>query len=286
MQFKDYYTILGLNKDASDEEIKKSYRKLAKQWHPDMNPDNKQAEEKFKQIAEAYDVLTDSVKRKKFDDFVNFGKQKTYSNYSTNTNSGNRQESNTGSEFFNQFFKQRKTSTNSKYFKGDDIRGKITIDLYEAYLGSTRILNILDEKLRIQIKPGVENDQIIKITGKGNPSKYGGKKGDLFIRIIISPHPVFQRKGNDLYCEVTGNVYSILLGDKMNLTTLKGDINIVIPNNIESGNTFRIKNMGMPVYDSQEFGDLYVKVNYRLPQNISPKERELLLQLKELDKNK
>ena len=290
MQYKNYYRLLGVNADASHEEIKKSYRRLAKLWHPDVNQNNKLAEEKFKSIVEAYEILTDPVRKKKFDDFMNLtnydafvaGKQKT-STSKENSSTFYRETNYTSkekSDFFNNFFnRKKKQDENSILFKGDDVHGKITIDLAEAYLGSTRILNINGEKLRINIKPGIANDQVLKVAGKGKISKLGGKRGDLFVRIILKENDKYIRKGDDIYIEVQASVYSIILGDKIQIETLKGEININIPNSIENGGMLRVKGLGMPIYNSSEFGDLLIKINYKLPKNPSEKEIKLLRKL-------
>ena len=169
--------------------------------------------------------------------------------------------------------------------KGEDIRGKISIDLEEAYLGSSRILTIEGEKLRLTIKPGIEEDQILKIEGKGKPGKYGGKPGDLYIRIVFNKHPVFLREGNDLKTEITVDLYSFILQDKIPIKTFKGEIVIQLPPDLEYGKSIRLKGLGMPFYGKEnQFGDMYLAVKFMLPKNISDKEKELLRELKKLAK--
>ena len=287
MNFKDYYKILGTAKDAGEDEIKKAYRKLAKQWHPDKNPGNKKAEEKFKEISEAYDVLSDVAKRKKFDDFITAkqtSRTYTYRKASDYTDTAYESEF---SDFFKQVFKRRKTGRKYSYFKGDDLRGKITIDLSEAYAGSTRIVNTSEGRFRIKIKPGVKYDKILKISGKGKTSRYGGERGDLYIRIVINPHPDYIRKGNDLIKSETIYIYKAILGGEITIHTLKGKVKVMIPENYNFKRKLRIKGYGMPIYEKPNtFGDLLLDLKFKFPENISAEERTLLRKLQSIRKNK
>lgn len=296
MKFKDYYKILGVSKDASQEEIKKAYRKLAMIYHPDKNEEgDKHSEEKFKEIVEAYEVLSNSAKREEFDRF--FGKKTTTKNHTTyqkttQTNDENifwddlAKKYNKGpfSEFFKKFFEKKAGSI----LKGDDIKGKITIDLSEAYLGSTRILTVNNEKLRIQIKPGIQNEQILKIPGKGKKSPVSsGANGDLYVRIVLKEDTNFKRVNDDLYTNLNVDIYVIMLGGKVQVKTLKGDINIEIPQGTPYGKELRIKGYGMPIYDNPaNSGDLYIKIYYAIPKDLSQKEKTLLSELYQLNKSK
>jgi len=312
MNFKDYYKILGVERNATLDQIKKAYRTLAMKYHPDKNQGDKSSEEKFKEIAEAYTVLSDPQKRKEYD---NLSSSQSYANQNANTGYTydwekdyrgqdlyaeedellrdlyTREESGGFSDFFRQFFGQKSKKSPEYYeslFKGEDSKGKITIDLEEAYLSSTRILNINNEKLRLKVKAGVKNEQILKVKGKGKPSKHvTGEPGDLYIRIVIKPHPIFTRKGDDLYCEITTDIYTMILGGKINIKTFKGDMALTIPQGIKQGKSVRIKGLGMPVYDNPTtYGDLYVKPKYELPTNLTPEEIQLLKQLHEIQKTK
>ncbi len=282
MNFKNYYKILGLDKNTAESEIKKAYRKLAKQWHPDKNPGNKKAENKFKEISEAYDVLSDNIKRKKFDDFINVNESKaaySYNNakhYYTNTSETD------FSDFFKQFFKKRSKQKYS-YFKGDDLRGKITIELQEAYTGSMRIINTSKEKIRIKIKPGITNDKILKIKGKGKASKYGGENGDLFIRIVINKNDLYTRRKNDLIKKEIIDVYTAILGGEISVSTFKGNIKVKIPPNFKFNKKLRVREYGMPDYDNpNKFGDLHLDLDYKLPETISEEEQILLRRIQEI----
>jgi len=317
MNFKDYYKILGVEKTANQEEIKKAYRKLAKQFHPDKNPDKKGAEDKFKEVNEAYDVLGDPEKKKKYDLMSgtnNFGQN--YQNYQKNTysnpnqkttytstdepedgsyfyqkyygsSSRSNQKKNTDSEpdgtfsdFFKQFFKEKKEKSAKDMGKGGDLKGKVTIDLEEAYLGSERILHVGNEKLRLKIKPGAKNDQILKIPGRGGEGILSDHRGDLFVRIIVKPHSVFERKENDLYCNKQIDIFLALLGGKTKIKTFKGEVDVTIPPGVEHGKMFKMKGMGMPFYDAPNtFGDLYVTIHYAIPTNFNLEEKEMLIKL-------
>ncbi|MBO4372017.1 MAG: J domain-containing protein [Bacteroidales bacterium] len=289
MQFKDYYKILEVDKNATAEQIKKAYRRLAMTYHPDRNPGDASAEEKFKEINEAYDVLSDAEKRKKFDlmadgkenteDFYTRSSQKTTSHtddgwFSRSTKGGY-------SEFFNNFFR------NSSFFKGDNFTGKITISLEEAYKGSTRIIKVLGKELRIKIKPGIQDDTLLKIPEQGYPGVAGGRNGDLYVRVgVDNKSPLFIRRGDELFSEVFVDIYTVMLGGYIMISTFSGNIKIAVPQGVEYGKQLRIKGKGMPVYNTPgQYGDLFVKIKYSLPQNITEKERALIEQLREMRTN-
>jgi curved DNA-binding protein len=306
MDYKDYYKVLGVDKSASAEEIKKAYRKLAVKYHPDKNKGNKQAEEKFKELAEAHEVLGDKEKRRKYDEMGSnwnqyqqyhnsdfsgsgFGNQKSHGNYRSNMNEADLNDIFVGSrgfsDFFNMFFSGRSGGRASRgthdanyeqMEQADDLEAQMSISLEEAFNGTTRIINLGDEKIRIKIKSGTENGQILKVKGKGQKSGSGKKQGDLYIKVLVEPHYFFTRKGNDLYCEMPLDIYTAVLGGDMNVKALKGDVKMHIPEGTDGGKTFRMKGMGMPVYDKSEvFGDLYVKVYLTVPKNLSKDEKEM-----------
>jgi len=321
MDFKDYYKTLGVTKTATPQEIKKTYRRLAMLYHPDRNPDDKHAENKFKEIAEAYEVLHDVEKRKKYDSLSGFHKhtqQKTNETYGSRSDFGKANEKNyqkpseepadeypeddnlskwahdvasSFSDFFKHFFggsASKQKEENYKYiFKGHDIKGKITIDLEEAYLGSNRVMNVNLEKLRLKIKPGVNSEQILKVKGKGKESEYNDERGDLYVRIVIRPHPVFKRKENDLYCDLGVDIYTIILGGKVSIQTFKGEVSLTIPPATNYGKVFRLKGLGMPIYDSpNESGDLFVKIKYDIPTNLTNEEKALFTKLLTIYQNR
>ena len=286
MQFKDYYKILEVKPEATFEEIKKSYRRLAMTYHPDRNPDNKEAEEKFKEINEAYDVLSNAEKRQKFDVIRN-GYANPQGYYKDKSQKVSKDEQTdfdfdyfkkkTGeySEFFKNFF------ANSALFKGEDFSGSITISLKEAYFGSTRILTVLGNQLRIKILPGIKNDQLLKIPEQGYPGVAGGKKGDLYVRVKIENDNMFTRRGDELFTEVFLDIFTVMLGGSVTIKTLSGDVKITIPPSLEYGKQLRIRGKGMPVYNTNGmFGDLFVKVKYFIPKNFSEDEKKQLEQIK------
>jgi len=308
MDYKDYYKVIGIPKTATQDEIKKAYRKLAIKYHPDKNKGNKAAEEKFKEIAEAYEVIGDAAKRKKYDElgsewnqyqnknndygYSDFGGQGQYRANHYNMNEDFGQEFGGGqgfSDFFNAFFSgraggQRARATHDAYYEQmespGDFETTITISLEEAYNGTTRIINLGDEKIRINIKPGAENGQILKVKGKGQKSKSGRKSGDLYIKILVEPHYFFTRKGNDLYCETPLDIYTAILGGEVKVRTLKSDMKMKIPAGTDGGKTFRLKGMGMPIHEKPSvFGDLYVKVYITVPKNLTPEQKELVQKL-------
>ena len=313
MEFKDYYKILGVEPSASIDEIKKAYRRLAILYHPDKNPGDKQAEEKFKDIAEAYEVLSDPQKRKRYDMLRNTGGQfrdfggvggpyasgkygkYNYDVYVTDDfkNSpfwdvmfgSKKSKGFSFSEFFRTFFGggYGKQEQQKQSFKGKDIIGEIRISLEEAYTGTTRIVKVKGEKMRIKVKPGTKDNLMIKIAGKGYPSPYpNGQPGDLYIKIRVEPHPSFKRVENDLYTEEAVDIYTVILGGTKVIQTLNGKIKIKIPAGITHGKTLRIKGRGMPYYDDPKtFGDLYVKIKYHIPE-LSEKERKLIEQARDI----
>ena len=305
MEFKDYYKILGVSPNATTEEIKKAYRRLALQYHPDKNPGDKKAEEKFKDIAEAYDVLSDPEKRKKYDMIYNGGRGPGagFGGFGGFNPGGGTYYYTTGdddfdlgdlfggfssggfSEFFKQFFGgMGGTRTRSKRKvnkKGEDLYSRAEITLSEAYTGTERILIVNGQKLRIKLKPGVRHNQLLRIKGKGRPSPYpDGEPGDLYVRVEILPHPVFKREGDDLYTELEVNVFKVMLGGKARLRTLSGkEVAVPIPAGVPYGHTLRLKGLGMPVYEHpSRHGDLYVKVKYKIPKDLTLDEKKLLEQ--------
>jgi curved DNA-binding protein len=309
MEYKDYYKILGVNKNASTDEIKKAYRKLAVKYHPDKNPNNKQAEEKFKEINEANEVLGDPDKRKKYDTLGE--NYKSYERTGANPNDfdwsqftqqqqrrgGSRQyETETEfdfggsgfSDFFEQIFgggfgrsTQNQRSGGGRPSRGADYRLDIDLTLEEAYTGTVRQFETDGEKLQIKLKPGTYDGQQLRIKGKGGKARAGNNnRGDILAFIRIVPHPHFVRKGNDLHCDIPVELYTAILGGKATIRTLKGLMKVDIAKESDNGSVLRLKGLGMPIYDKPgSFGDLYAKVKIIMPKNLSAKEIELFKQL-------
>lgn len=311
MDYKDYYKILGVSKTASQKEIKKAYRKLAAKYHPDKNPNNKEAEEKFKEINEANEVLGDPEKRKKY--------EKLGSNWSAyqqgggdyqryKQNAGARQgntyyyEGDPGeffggagaggdySSFFDMFFSQRQgasfsrgSGTRARASKGADIEAELGISLLEAYEGTKKTFELYGNKMRINIKPGSANGRKLKLKGKGQKDPRGGEAGDLYIVLKVASHQKFVRNQDDLKYTAEVDFYSAALGEKIKVPTLKGSVQMKIPQGVSSGKVLRLKGKGMPVYGNKDkHGDLLVTINIVVPKNLTPEEKKLIIQLKEL----
>ncbi len=309
MEYKDYYKILGVDRSASQEDIKKAYRKLALKYHPDRNPDNSEAELKFKELNEAYEVLKDPEKRKKYDklgsnwkqyqhaegfDFEDFAKSSGFGG----RNAGFGFEGTFGdifgersefSDFFNYFFgraSSRGTSreSSSSFFergsKGSDYEHDLRISLEEAYNGTTRIININGEKLKIKIAPGTPEGKRLRMKGKGGRASGKGESGDLILKVVYEPHRIFDCFGKDLHCTVPVDIFTAVAGGEATVPALKGSLSIKIPKNTGSGKVFRLKGMGMPGEKSGEkSGDLYVKIKLTVPRDISPDDMEVIKKL-------
>ncbi len=305
MEYKDYYKVLGVSKTASQEEIKKKYRKLAVKYHPDKNKGDKAKEEKFKSITEAYEVLKDPEKRKQYDEL---GENWKY--YQQQGANGRRPYGGQGgtttqfdgdfsdlfgdgggfSDFFESFFGRGSGGTGSRTsgaFKGADIQANVTISLEDAYEGGTRLINLNGTRLRLKLKPGIEDGQTLKIKGKGQPSIQGGPAGDLYLTVDIAKHSQFERKGNDLYVAQSVDMYTATLGGKVGIKTLKGTtVNVTIPKGTDSGKALRLKGLGMPSYQNpNQAGNLFVQVKVVTPKNLTTEEEKLLKKLKALRRN-
>lgn len=297
MEYKDYYKVLGVDKKASQADIKKAFRKLAVKYHPDKNPGDKKAEEKFKEINEANDVLSDAEKRKKYDEM---GENWQYYQQAGaqgggfyNTQGGRPGTGGAGdyseffgggggggfSDFFESFFGGGGGGGRKRnmQMKGQDAEAQTTISLEDAFHGTTLILNIGGQKLNLKLKPGIADGQVLKMKEKGGPGANGGPHGDLYITIYVQPHGRFERKGDDLHFEQKLDAFTAILGGKLPVQTLDKSLNINIPAGTDSNATFRLKEMGMPKYkDPRQRGDAYVKVVLTTPKNLSAADKEAL----------
>jgi curved DNA-binding protein len=298
MEYKDYYKILGVDKHSSQEDIRKAYRKLALKYHPDKNKEDKTAEEKFKEISEANEVLSDPEKRKKYDtlghDWKNFRHAKggsgaeQWDQYGGGYYEGDPSDLFGGggfSDFFENFFgrSHNRSGRRSASFKGEDLRAELSVTLEEAYHGVTRVLHVHDEKIRIHLKPGVKHHQVLRIKGRGAPGVNGGEAGDLLLHLRILPHERFRREGSDLKLLLQTDLYTAVLGGKVSIDTFSGPVKITLPAGVQNGKLLRLKGKGMPVYDHPgHHGDLLVQLEVKIPVHLTDEERTLFRKLKEL----
>ncbi len=305
MEYKDYYKTLGVEKSATQAEIKKAYRTLAKKYHPDKNKGDRAAEERFKDISEAYEVLSDETKRSQYERLgANWRQyqQQQESGYpggqyqwqpgggfgsQTQGGGGGEADSNF-SDFFKQFFGGRFGSDfGGRQRKGQDYEADMEIALLEAYNGTYRLLHVDGKQLRISTKPGVADGQVLRVAGKGAAGGGGAENGDLFIKVKVQPHPKLERKGDHLFTDLEVDMYTAILGGEVQVQTLAGALKLKIPPGTQSGKSLRLREKGMPVYDKpNKFGDLYVTVKVKLPVNVSAEEKKLLEQLRDLQKVK
>ena len=291
MEFIDYYQVLGLQKNATADDIKKAYRKLAKQYHPDANPDDATAKKKFQQINEANEVLSDPENRKKFD---KYGKDWQHSEaYEQQA----RQQQQYGQQFggfeneggFSDFFSSMfggggRRSTGRQ--KGQDINATFQLNLTDVFKTHQQTITVNGKNIRITVPAGVENGQVIKLKGYGQASPNGGTTGDLFLTFKINNDTFFKRVGNDLQITQEIDLYTAVLGGDANLNTLHGKLKLKVKPETQNGTKIRVKGKGFPVYKQDEtFGDLYVTYNVKLPTSLTEKELELFNELKKLSEN-
>jgi len=291
MEFIDYYKILGVDKSASEEDIKKAYRKLARKLHPDLNPDDKEAHKKFQQVNEANEVLGDPEKRKKYDQYGKdwqhadqFDQQRQSRQNSQYTGGGHftGDDDSDFSSFFESLFGGGSRRQQTK-FRGQDYNAELKMQLTEAMETHQQTLAVNGKNVRITIPAGVENGQVIKLKGYGAPGVNGGPSGDLFITFSILPHPHFKRSGNDLYTTTNIDLYTALLGGETTIDTLKGKVKLKVNPETQAGTKIRLKGKGFPVYKKEgEAGDLYVTYDVKLPSNLTDQQKALFTELSKL----
>jgi len=296
MEYVDYYKALGLDKNASTEDIKKAYRKLARKYHPDINPNNKEAHKKFQEINEANEVLSDPDKRKKYDQYGKDWKhaeefEKARQQQSQRTYSSGHEEFFGGSDegnfsdFFESLFGGRRSGSSRREtkFRGQDYEAELHLGLKEAYTTHQRTLTLKGKNIRITIPAGVENGQKIKLKGHGAPGVNGGPNGDLYITFVIEDNAQFKRLGNDLYTNADIDLYTAVLGGETTVETLSGKLKLKVPPGTQNDTRTRVKGKGFPVYKKEgEFGDLYITYKVRIPVNLSEKEKQLFSELSKL----
>ena len=301
MAFIDYYKILEVGKNATEAEIKKAYRKLARKYHPDLNPNDKEAEKKFKEINEANEVLSHTENRKKYDDYgenwqhaEEFEKSKQQRQYQGNGNQGGFGGSGGGgfsgggdfSDFFESMFGGRTSGgggRRSAQYKGQDFNAELHLELKDVYTTHKRTLTINSKNIRITIPAGVENGQQIKISGMGAEGSGGGPKGDLYITFTIENHTKFKLDKHNLYATVDLDLYTAILGGEITADTFDGKVKLTVKPGTQNGTKVKLKGKGFPVYKKEgEFGDLYLTYQIQIPTNLSEKEKELFTELAKL----
>jgi len=314
MEYKDYYKTLGVEKDATQEEIKKAYRRLAMKYHPDRNPGDKSSEDKFKVITEANEVLSDPEKRKKYDQLGSNWKQ--YQNAGANgmndifsqfggggSGGSYHYEGDLGdlfgniggfSDFFESFFgnrtKQRQSSSpfgRTQAAKGTDYETNLNLTLEEAFNGAQKQFNVNGKTIKLKIEPGTHDGKKLRLRNMGAPGKHGGESGNLFLNIHILEHPFFEVKGDDLFYNLDVDLYTAILGGNAQIHTLDNrKINIEIPKETDNGKLLKLKKMGLPRSGNiNDKGDLYVRILVQIPKKLSKEEKKLFDKLAELRKS-
>lgn len=316
MSFIDYYKVLGVDRSATQTDIRKAFRRLAKQYHPDTNKDDPQAQERFQEINEANEVLSDPEKRKRYDEYgehwvhaeeyeaqrrqyqqqYGSGAQGTYGTYGGFTGQGfggfdfggfgdfSRSENNTGgfSDFFEQLFggtRSHRRTTNSRPH-GQDYEAELHLTLRDAAETHKQILNVNGKQIRVTIPAGVTDGQRLKLRGHGGEAPHGGIKGDLYITFRIAEDPIFKRTGNDLHLTVSIPVTTAVLGGEVTVPTLTGNVRLKAVPGTQPGSKLRLRGKGFPIYRREgSYGDLIVTFSVTIPTTLSPRQRQLYEEL-------
>ncbi|MGF7231537.1 DnaJ C-terminal domain-containing protein [Arachidicoccus sp.] len=298
MDYIDYYKVLEIDKNASEAEIKKAYRKLARKYHPDLNPKDDAANKKFQQINEANEVLSDPEKRKKYD---KYGKDWAHAEAFENAGGGGRRQQTYSrqngedqgfggeydfSDFFSSMFGDSGTQgrRGRTQFRGQDIQAEFQLNLKDAYTTHKQVFTVNGKNIRITIPAGVENGQTIKLSGHGGDGLNGGPKGDLYITFSIKNDTHFKRMGNDLYSDVKLPFYTAVLGGELIVETFEGKVKLKVAPETQNDTQVKLKGKGFPVYKNEgSFGDLYITYQIKMPTNLSEKEKELFSQLAKMN---
>jgi molecular chaperone DnaJ len=329
MAAKNYYDILGVRKDATDKDIKQAYRRLARKYHPDVNPGNKSAEATFKEINSAYEIIADADKRKKYDKYGDkwqyadqldqqAQQQSQYQQYSTGDGTSYSFGEDTGGGMdglFEELFgggRGRGSSRRAQSRRGEDLESNVEVTLEEAYSGTSRTISLQKQepcqacrgtgriqnvacsvcrgagvvagmsRIEVKIPAGVTTGSRVRISGKGQPGYNNAASGDLYLNITVSPHPTFERQGDDLSTMIAVPLMVAVLGGEVQVPTLKGKLALKIPAETQNGKVFRLAGQGMPGLGKAAKGDLLAKVNVILPSKLTEKEKELFRQLNQL----
>lgn len=300
MDFIDYYRVLGIDKSATEADIKKAYRKMARKYHPDINPNNKEAEKKFKEINEANEVLSKPENRKKYDKYgENWknadqferaeGQQQSYrgaGRQSQQAYQGGGFEGGDFSDFFGSMFGGGRASGGGRAvkFRGHDLNAELELDLMEVYETHKRTLTLNGKNIRLTIPAGVADGQVIRIKGYGEPGRNGGPNGDLNIKFSIKNTTAFKRDGSNLLATVDLDVYTAMLGGEITVDTLKGKVKLKVAPETENGTKVKLKGKGFPVYKEHSFGDLIITYQLTFPKKLSDEEKNLIEKLAKIRK--
>jgi len=310
MEYKDYYRILGVEKNATEKEIKRAFRQLARQHHPDVNPDQPKAEERFKEINEAYEVLSDPEKRRKYDqlgaDWQRWqgagGRPGDFDwsrwtggqpgggarvHYATPEDLQDLFGGGAFSDFFSQIFGGGMGARGGGFQyqarpqRGQDYEQPVEISLEEAYHGTKRILEKGGQRLECKIPAGASTGTRVRMCGEGGVGAAGAPAGDLYLRVTVLPDPRFERKGDDLTTTVQADLYTLVLGGDLRVPTLEGECALAIPPGTQNGRSFRLRGKGMPkLRQPDQHGNLYVRVEAKLPTQLTARQRELFEELR------
>jgi curved DNA-binding protein len=304
--YKDYYKVLGVDRSASEKDIKTAYRKLARKYHPDVNPNDKTAEEKFKEVSEAYEVLGDAEKRAKYDQYGQYWEQvrggqqpggqvppewEGFGGFDFGGFEGARVDmgGESGfSDFFEMLFGGGRPARGGRSggrvrqapAKGRDVEADLDISLEDAFNGGKKVFRLNGRTIELTVPKGVKDGQKLRLGGQGEEGRAG--KGDLIVRMKQRPPPIFTRKDDDLHGDLPVDYLIAALGGEVQVPTLGGRVTMKVPRGTTSGRTFRLPGQGMPKMNKDERGDLYVKVRVHIPDDMSAKERELLEQIRQL----
>ncbi|MCE3006729.1 MAG: DnaJ domain-containing protein [Bacteroidetes bacterium] len=297
MEYRDYYKILGVGKGATADDIKKAYRQLARQYHPDTNPNDAGAEQKFKEVSEAYEVLSNPESRQQYDKLGSNWKQYGQGGGPRQQQQWEPQDGGFAhthegfgsgfSDFFRTFFGGGFGAEAGARQQGrqGDLRATLSISLEDAYRGGTKTVGLGEEHFSLNLKPGLSDGKGLKVRGRGR-KRPDGSRGDLLLNIQVVPHPLYERDGNNLHREVALPLYDAVLGGPYVLDTLGGKVKLNLKEGTQPGGVLRLKQKGMPVYEQPgQYGDLYLHLGIALPQRLSAQERKLFEQLRSLQKN-
>ena len=287
--FIDYYKILGIDKTATPKDVKTAYRKLARKYHPDLNPNNKDANKNFQQINEANEVLSDPEKRKKYDQYGKdwqhadeFEKQKQYQSSNSRGSSYSGGQSGDFSDFFESMFGGAAGGSRGRQvrYRGEDFNAELHLELIDASKTQKQTLTVNGAKIRITIPAGIENGQTIKISGHGGPGINGGPNGDLYITFSIANHTNIKRLGDNLYTSADLDLYVAVLGGEITIDTLSGQVKLKVAPETQNGSKVKLKGKGFPVYKKEgQFGDLYVTYYVKIPTNLTDQQKALFTEL-------